>query len=158
MKKFFTFLLLAGILVTPNVFADENDGNNNGNSGGNNNENTGGDNNGDNNGNNDGNTTPPGGPISIGPMNPTPDPGKINPRSLSAVSGWCANGTIQLYFSQDMGLVSVTVTNITTGNVWYSDAESSDGVIFIDIEPIAGCYTITIETQTSGTYYGEFML
>lgn len=97
-------------------------------------------------------------PIVVNPLPGNPDPGKLGPRSLSAINGWCANSTIQLYFSQDMGLVSVTVTNITTGNVWYSDAESSDGVIFIDIEPIAGCYTITIETQTAGAYYGEFML
>lgn len=158
MKKFFTFLLLAGILVTPNVSADENDGNNNGNSGGNNNENTGGDNNGDNNGNNDGNTTPPGGPISIGPMNPTPDPGKINPCSLAPVEGWYENGCVEIFFSRNMGVAFVTVTNTTTGDMWYCNAESSDGVAIIDIEPIAGCYTITIETQTSGTYYGEFML
>ena len=141
MKKFFTLLFLAGIAATPNVFADEEIP-----------------------------QTPPTPPtptptptptpipIPFDPLDPEPGDVKERPRSLSAVSGWCANGTIQLYFSQDMGLVSVTVTNITTGNVWYSDAESSDGVIFIDIEPIAGCYTITIETQTSGTYYGEFML
>ena len=97
-------------------------------------------------------------PIVVNPLPGNPEPGKINPRSLSAVSGWCANGTIQLYFSQDMGLVSVTVTNITTGNVWYSDAESSDGVVIIAFEPTPGNYTVTIETQTSGTYYGEFAL
>lgn len=141
MKKFFTLLLLAGIAATPNVFADEEIP-----------------------------QTPPPPPtptptptptpipIPFDPLDPEPGDIKERPRSLSAINGCCANGTIQLYFSQDMGLVSVTVTNITTGNVWYSDAESSDGVIFIDIEPIAGCYTITIETQTSGTYYGEFML
>lgn len=141
MKKFFTLLLLAGIVATPNVFADEEIP-----------------------------QTPPPPPtptptptpipipIPFDPLDPEPGDVKERPRSLSAVSGWCANGTIQLYFAQDMGLVSVTVTNITTGNVWYSDAESSDGVIFIDIEPIAGCYTITIETQTAGAYYGEFML
>ncbi len=141
MKKFFTLLLLAGIVATPNVFADEEIP-----------------------------QTPPPPPtptptptptpipIPFDPLDPEPGDIKERPRSLSAVSGCCANGTIQLYFAQDMGLVSVTVTNITTGNVWYSDAESSDGVIFIDIEPIAGCYTITIETQTAGAYYGEFML
>ena len=156
MKKFFTLLLFASLMTAPNVFADGDDNNTGGNNGGNNSGNDGGNNGGD-------TQTPPtppsDGPITFNPLDPTnPDPGKIKPRSLSAVSGWCANGTIQLYFSQDMGLVSVTVTNITTGNVWYSDAESSDGVIFIDIEPIAGCYTITIETQTAGAYYGEFML
>lgn len=158
MKKFFTFLLLAGILVTPNVFADENDGNNNGNSGGNNNENTGGDNNGDNNGNNDGNTTPPGGPISIGPMNPTPDPGKINPCSLSPIEGWYENGCVEIFFSRNMGVAFVTVTNTNTGDMWYSAADSCDGVILVDINPTSGNYAITIETQFSGTYYGAFAL
>ena len=151
MKKFFTLLLFASLMTAPNVFADGGDNNTGGNNGGNDSGNNGGD-----------TQTPPTPPekipISPNPLPGNPDPGKLGPRSLSAINGWCANGTIQLYFSQDMGLVSVTVTNITTGNVWYSDAESSDGVIFIDIEPIAGCYTITIETQTAGAYYGEFML
>lgn len=151
MKKFFTLLLFASLMTAPNVFADGDDNNTGGNNGGNDGGNNGGD-----------TQTPPTPPekipISPNPLPGNPDPGQLGPRSLSAVSGWCANGTIQLYFAQDMGLVSVTVTNITTGNVWYSDAESSDGVIFIDIEPIAGCYTITIETQTAGAYYGEFML
>lgn len=151
MKKFFTLLLFVSLMTAPNVFADGNDNN------------TGGNNGGSDSGNNGGDTqTPPTPPekipITPNPFPGNPDPGKLGPRSLSAISGWCANDTIQLYFAQDMGLVSVTVTNITTGNVWYSDAESSDGVAIIDIEPIAGCYTITIETQTSGTYYGEFML
>ena len=107
----------------------------------------------------DGGDIPPAIPIPIGPGGSSnPDPGKINPRSLSAISGWCANDTVQLFFAQDMGTVFVTVINTTTGDMWYCNAESSDGVAIIDIEPIAGCYTITIETQTSGTYYGEFML
>ena len=130
MKKIFTLLLLASLLTAPFVtYADDG-----------------------------GEDIPPEKiPIGPGPI-PNPEPGKLEPRSLSAINGWCANGTIQLYFSQDMGLVSVTVTNITTGNVWYSDAESSDGVVIIDFEPTPGNYTVTIETQTSGTYYGEFAL
>lgn len=100
--------------------------------------------------------TPPK-PIVANPI-PNPDPGKLGPRSLSAINGVCANNTIQLCFAQDMGTVLITVVNTSLGETWYCSAESSDGVAIIDIEPIAGCYTITIETQTSGTYYGEFML
>lgn len=156
MKKFFTLLLLASLMTAPNVFADGDDNNTGGNNGGNNS--------GNDSGNNGGDTqtppTPPSdGPITFNPIDPgNPDPGKIKPRSLSAISGWCANDTIQLFFAQDMGTVFVTVINTTTGDMWYCNAESSDGVAIIDIESIAGCYTITIETQTSGTYYGAFSL
>ena len=155
MKKFFTLLLLAGILATPNVFADENDGNNNGNSGGNNNENTGGNNNGN---NNNGNTPPPDGPIEFQPPIPLPNPGEINPRSLAPVEGWYENGCVEIFFSRDMGVAFVTVTNTNTGDMWYSAADSCDGVILVDINPTSGNYAITVETQFSGTYYGTFAL
>ena len=92
MKKFFTLLLLASLLTAPNVFADGDDNNTGGNNGGNDGGNNGGD-----------TQTPPTPPekipISPNPLPGNPDPGQLGPRSLSAVSGWCANGTIQLYFS-----------------------------------------------------------
>ena len=155
MKKFFTLLLLAGILATPNVFADEGDDNNNGNSGGNNNENTGGNNDGN---NNNGNTPPVGGPITFKPPVLGPDTGKINPCSLSPIEGWYENGCVEIFFSRNMGVAFVTVTNTNTGDMWHSAADSCDGVIIVDINPTAGNYAITVETQFSGTYYGAFAL
>ena len=107
----------------------------------------------------DGGDIPPAIPIPIGPGGSSnPDPGKINPRSLSAINGVCANNTIQLCFAQDMGTVLITVVNTSLGETWYCSAESSNGVVVIEFEPTPGNYTITIETQTAGTYYGEFML
>lgn len=151
MKKFFTLLLFASLMTAPNVFADGDDNNTGGNNGGNDSGNNGGD-----------TQTPPTPPekipISPNPFPGNPDPGKLGPRSLSAISGWCANDTIQLFFAQDMGTVFVTVINTTTGDMWYCNAESSDGVVVIEFEPTPGNYTITIETQTAGTYYGEFAL
>lgn len=97
-------------------------------------------------------------PIVVNPLPGNPEPGKLEPRSLSAISGWCANDTIQLFFAHDMGTVFVTVVNTSLGSLWYCNAESSDGVVIIDFEPTPGNYTVTIETQTSGTYYGEFAL
>lgn len=130
MKKIFTLLLWASLLTAPFVtYADDG-----------------------------GEDIPPEKiPIGPGPI-PNPEPGKLEPRSLSAISGWCTNDTIQLFFAHDMGTVFVTVVNTSLGSLWYCNAESSDGVVIIDFEPTPGNYTVTIETQTSGTYYGEFAL
>lgn len=155
MKKFFTLLLFASLMTAPNVFADEGDDNNNGNSGGNNNENTGGNDDGN---NNNGNTPPVGRPITFKPPVLGPDTGEINPRSLAPVEGWYENGCVEIFFSRDMGVAFVTVTNTNTGDMWYSAADSYDGVILVDINPTAGNYAITVETQFSGTYYGAFAL
>lgn len=141
MKKIFTLLLLASLLATPNVFADDEIPQ-------------------------DPPQTPPPTPTPTPTPPPIPfekldpEPGQVGnrPRSLSAISGWCANDTIQLFFAHDMGTVFVTVVNTSLGSLWYCNAESSDGVVIIDFEPTPGNYTVTIETQTSGTYYGEFML
>lgn len=142
MKKFLLLLMVGIILTTPSVFADDG-------------------------GDEEIPQNPPettGPPIYIPLPPPTsppgqdPIPGEIKPRSLAPVEGWYENGCVEIFFSRDMGVAFVTVTNTNTGDMWYSAADSCDGVILVDINPTAGNYAITVETQFSGTYYGEFML
>ena len=138
MKKILALLLAASFLAAPfNLYADDNDGE----------------------------TPPPPPPppiqIPIGPTTPppnNPDPGEINPCSLSPISGQCANGEIEIIFGADFGTVSITAVNNTTGDMWYCTGESSDGLVVLPIDPLSGSYTVTIETQTAGIFVGEFYL
>ena len=102
-----------------------------------------------------------GGPIPIGPGsdgNGGSDGGKVNPRSLAVVEGWCANDSVQLNFACDMGVVAVTLVNTTTGSMWCCTAESCEGFVVVPFSGESGAYTITIETQTAGIFVGEFYL
>ena len=104
-----------------------------------------------------------GDPIKI-PIGPGPggnggsDDGKVNPRSLAVVEGWCANDSVQLNFACDMGVVAVTLVNTTTGSMWCCTAESREGFVVVPFSGESGDYTITIETQTAGIFVGEFYL
>ena len=95
--------------------------------------------------------------IPIRPI-PQPLPPILIPRSLSPISGMYASGAVELYFAAEVGLVSVTVINISTGEMWFETADSSNGVVSTAITSSAGSYLVTIETQTAGTFVGEFVL
>lgn len=142
MKKFLLLLMVGIILTTPSVFADD-----------------GGD---EEIPQNPPEATDP--PIYIPLPPPTsppgqdPIPGEIKPRSLAPVEGWYENSCVEIFFSRNMGVAFVTVTNTNTGDMWYSAADSCDGVILVNINPTAGNYAITVETQFSSTYYGAFAL
>lgn len=89
---------------------------------------------------------------------PDPDPGKINPRGLAPISGLYADGVLMIDFAENLGNVSVTVVNTTTGEMWFESDDSALGTISIAITPYPGNYFVTVETQTDGVYIGEFIL
>lgn len=104
-------------------------------------------------------TTPP--PPTNVPINPPivpPNPEQLKPRSLSPISGLYVDGVVDIYFMTDMGTVSVTVLCTATGNMWCENGESRDGIISLAIGSAAGAYTVIIETQTAGTFSGQFAI
>ena len=105
----------------------------------------------------DGNDSEPK-PIPFNPPLPNPYPGKINPRSLAPISGLYADGVLMIDFAENLGNVSVTVVNTTTGEMWFESDDSALGTISIAITPHPGNYFVTVETQTDGVYIGEFIL
>ena len=134
MKKYLLLLAAGLLLTTPNVFAEDE--------------------------NEETPPPPPPPPLVNIPLNPPyPSGGEIqHPRSLAPISGVYTGGVVELYFAVDVGLVSVTVANTTTGEMWFETADSSDGVVTTAIAPSVGSYLVTIETQTAGTFVGEFVL
>ena len=101
---------------------------------------------------------PPPTPIPLNPPKPNPDPGKLEPRSLSPISGILINSTVEFSFAVDMGTVIATVTNTTTGEMWCESGNSNDGVLSVEITPTPGNYSVTIETQNGDIYLGMFAL
>ena len=92
-----------------------------------------------------------------GPL-PNPNIGKIEPRSLTPVSGVVYHGVLELCFAVDMGTVIATVTNTATGEMWCESGNSNDGVLSVEITPTPGNYSVTIETENGDIYLGMFAL
>lgn len=133
MKKL--LLLLTGLtLTTPTLWADGDDGNS------------------------QDPPLPPPTPIPLNPPKPNPDPGKLEPRSLTPISGIYTNGVVELYFAADLGTVIATISNTTTGEMWCESSNSNDGVLSVEITPTPGNYSVTIETENGDIYLGMFAL
>ena len=92
-----------------------------------------------------------------GPL-PNPNIGKIEPRSLTPVSGVVYHGVLELCFAVDLGTVIATVTNTATGEMWCESGNSNDGVLSVEITPTPGNYSVTIETENGDIYLGMFAL
>ena len=92
-----------------------------------------------------------------GPL-PNPNIGKIEPRSLTPVSGVVYHGVLELCFAVDMGTVIATVTHTATGEMWCESGNSNDGVLSVEITPTPGNYSVTIETENGDIYLGLFAL
>ena len=93
------------------------------------------------------------------PFNPLPiPPSTLEPRSLSPISGIYVDGVVELYFAADVGSVSVTVFSSTTGNMWSEESESCDGLILVNIGRAPGSYVVTINTETAGSFVGQFTI
>lgn len=99
-------------------------------------------------------------PIPLRPPIPNPDPevDKLKPRSLSPISGVYVDGVVELYFAADVGSVSVTVSSSTTGNMWSEESESCDGLILVNIGHAPGSYVVNIDTETAGSFVGQFTI
>ena len=85
---------------------------------------------------------------------------KTQPRSAGLVPVECLyNGldqTVSITYLEDIGSVSVTVTNRFTGETFVEFCDSSEGTSVIQTTGAAGDYHICIETAGGRMYEGDF--
>lgn len=69
------------------------------------------------------------------------------------------NGTIYISSSAEFSVITIAVENETTGQVWYSTTDISDGMGEICIaNGGAGSYSVEIVTEYDEIFYGTFTL
>lgn len=100
-------------------------------------------------------TTPPTLPtIPIKPSDPKPIP---NPLTLDAdIDASYYDGVLTLMFNVDLGDADITVTNLSTGDIW-RDSVSGVGATAIMLSGDEGYYEVHISTDR-GEYSGAFTL
>ena len=85
---------------------------------------------------------------------------KTQPRSAGLVPVECLyNGmdqTVNITYLEDIGSVSVTVTNRFTGETFVEFCDSSEGTSVIQTTGAAGDYHIFIEAEGGIMYEGDF--
>ena len=64
---------------------------------------------------------------------------------------------VYLNFLADVGLVKLTVTNLTTGDSWTAMQLSSIGRLYLSTSTNSGNYMVEIETELNGNYIGFFV-
>ena len=98
--------------------------------------------------------TPPATPIPINPSGPKPIP---NPLTLDAdIDASYYDGVLTLMFNVDLGDADITVTNLSTGDIWW-DSVSGIGATAIMLSGDEGYYEVHISTDR-GEYSGAFTL
>ena len=63
---------------------------------------------------------------------------------------------VYLNFLADVGLVKLTVTNLTTGDSWVATQLSTLGSLYLQTSTNSGNYMVEIETELDGNYIGYF--
>lgn len=82
------------------------------------------------------------------------------PRSLDMLVWTCyyENGKVYLNVPFEIGCVSLTITNITTGEVWSFKQESGWGWISLPTSETSGNYRVEVRTESHGDYIGYYNL
>ncbi len=97
-------------------------------------------------------------PVTVGPL--AGDPVKHQRTSLTPFDFHYQSGIITAEFYDNIGLVSVSVINADTGEMWYADMDSSAGMQTLDISTYnwSGFYELSIADGSGRTYFGFFEL
>lgn len=94
--------------------------------------------------------------IIIGSNDPYPDDDNRN-GCMVPFTAYYQNGTIYISTMGDFTTLAVSVVNETTGQVWNSTTDISDGMGEISIVGGGkGCYTVEIVTEYNECFTGEF--
>lgn len=89
--------------------------------------------------------------------------GKPRPRSITQPVIDCrlhtdgATGTLTFDIAADLGDASITVTNLSTGDIYTEYCAATPAICIVNIVCDEGSYLIEIDTA-DGLYYGEFVL
>lgn len=82
------------------------------------------------------------------------------PRSLDMLVLTCyyENGVVYLNVPLEMGSVTLTVTNLATGESWNFRQESGFGWITLPTSQSQGNYQVEVVTESNGNYIGYYNL
>ena len=82
------------------------------------------------------------------------------PRSNNSIIWTCyyENGVIYLNVPFEIGSVTLTVTNLATGESWNYRQESGTGWIVLPTSQSHGNYQVEVVTKSSGEYIGYYDL
>lgn len=82
------------------------------------------------------------------------------PRSLDKLNWTCyyENGFVYLNVPSGIGVVTLTVTNLTTGEVWNYRQDSGFGWIILPTAETQGNYMVEVGTESYGNYIGYYTL
>ena len=83
-----------------------------------------------------------------------------SPRSLDRLIWTCyyESGVVYLNVLFEMGSVTLTVTNLATGESWNYRQESGTGWIVLPTSQSHGNYQVEVVTKSSGEYIGYYDL
>lgn len=86
----------------------------------------------------------------------------IQPNSLEPGPFYCtyenSDGAVYIDFMENVGLVSIAVSNLSTGETVYGTADSIDGSAMLYTSGEPGTYILQIGTESGDIYEGEFTL
>lgn len=82
------------------------------------------------------------------------------PRSLNRLNWTCyyENGGVYLDVPFELGSVTLTVTNLATGEAWSYRQESGFGWIVLPTSQAQGNYMVEVATESNGNYIGYYNL
>lgn len=82
------------------------------------------------------------------------------PRSLDRLIWTCyyESGVVYLNVPFEMGSVTLTVTNLATGESWNYRQESGFGWIVLPTSQSQGTYMVEVGTESNGNYIGYYNL
>lgn len=82
------------------------------------------------------------------------------PRSLDRLIWTCyyESGVVYLKVPIELGSVTLTVTNLATGEAWNYRHESGTGWIVLPTSQSQGNYQVEVVTESSGEYIGYYDL
>ena len=88
------------------------------------------------------------------------DSNSEKPRSLDSLIGTCyyENGNVYLNVPIELCSVTLTVTNLATGEAWNYRQESGFGWIVLPTSQSQGNYQVEVVTKSSGEYIGYYDL
>ena len=76
-----------------------------------------------------------------------------HPRTLIPIICVYVDGEVQLTLLEDLGEMTLTVTNLATGEQW-----SAENALTLQTSTAAGTYLVQIVTEDGSTYYGTYTL
>lgn len=92
-------------------------------------------------------------PVDIELEKGDPDDTDKHPRTLIPIVCVYVDGEVQLTLLEDLGEMTLTVTNQTTGEQW-----SAMNALRLQTSTVSGMYFVEIVTEDGTTYYGSYTL